>query len=76
MIGNIETTIDAMNYCNEVINKHSGNKNARKVKNEEKIEEDKPIKNSKNKKVTDDDWNKLFEEEESEDDKTETELPF
>ena len=73
---NIETTIDAMNYCNEVINKNSGNKNARKVKNEEKIEEDKPIKNSKNKKVTDDDWNKLFEEEESEDDKTETELPF
>lgn len=73
---NIETTIDAMNYCNEVLNKNSGAK-SRKKKSEDKLDnEEKPNKKS-SKEVTQEDWNKLFEqEEENEDGKTESELPF
>ena len=72
---NIETTIDAMNYCNEVINKNATKKQTTKKNKEEGPSSGSTKKNSKS--VSQEDWNKLFEEsEEKEDVKIETELPF
>ena len=72
---NIETTIDAMNYCNEVINKNATKKQTTKKNKEEAPSSGSTKKNSKS--VSQEDWNKLFEEsEEKEDVKIETELPF
>ncbi len=72
---NIETTIDAMNYCNEVINKNATKKQTTKKNKEEAPSGGSTKKNSKS--VSQEDWNKLFEEsEEKEDVKIETELPF
>ena len=72
----IETTIDAMNYCNEVINKNVSSKKTRK--SSENIEtKDSSSSKSASKKVNQEDWNKLFEKEEEEEDvKVEGELPF
>lgn len=70
---NIKTTIDAMNYCNSVVEKSSSSK----VKNNKKDN----IEISKTKtsdKISDEEWNSLFEEEkgDNEDGKTDSELPF
>ena len=72
---NIETTIDAMNYCNEVINKKTTKIPSSKATGNV---ENKPTKKKANSSVSEEDWNKLFEEKEEdlEDVKTETELPF
>lgn len=66
----IKTTIDAMNYCNSVIEKGTS-KNIKKVdKSSNKI--------ANNDKINDEEWNSLFEEKQGDDDneKTDSELPF
>lgn len=71
---NIETTIDAMNYCNEILNnKKKTTKKSTKI--EVKVENDVV----EEKKTTSEDWDELFKEDEEggEDNGTiESELPF
>ena len=75
---NIETTLDAMNYCNEVLNSST---KKRKVANSEEVEENKNETEKEEKatsvNVSQEEWNKLFKEEEDGDNgETDTELPF
>ena len=70
----IETTLDAMNYCNSIVN----NKPARKGNSAkaEKSVATTPKKNASS-KVSKEEWDALFEESEDKDDgKIESELPF
>lgn len=68
---NIETTIDAMNYCNNYLDKI--NQKAKK-KTETKVSETNKI---QNKEISKDEWNDLFEKEgEKDDGKIDSELPF
>lgn len=69
---NIQTTIDAMNYCNSYIEKIS-NKTKKKTTSETVGTKDSKATNE----ISKDDWNKLFQEEgEKEDGKNDSELPF
>ena len=76
---NIETTIDAMNYCNEVLASTSGRKKSKVTNNNEDEIEIKTTK-SKTKKgeVSQEEWDELFEDnkEDSDNGETDTELPF
>lgn len=75
----IETTIDAMNYCNELLQNWSGNKKKRQKKNENNSEIKENIDIEENSSL-DEEWDKLFEEEKEKEDEdsgeTSTELPF
>ena len=69
----IETTIDAMNYCNTYLQKGS-----KKKKCDDEVVEAKPNEHKK-KKINDDDWDSLFDdkiEKKEEDGQTDGELPF
>ena len=75
----IETTIDAMNYCNELLQNWSGSKKKRQKKNENGSEIKENIGSDNNSSNLDDEWDKLFSEEKKEDEdsgETNTELPF
>ncbi|MCQ2802488.1 MAG: DnaD domain protein [Bacilli bacterium] len=67
---NINTTIDAMNYCNSVIESKT-KKTSKKVKAT-------MSENKNNGKINEEEWNSLFEEKKGDDDngKTDSELPF
>ena len=71
---NIETTIDAMNYCNEILNNKK--KTTKKLTKIEAVVENNVV---EEKKTTSEDWDELFKEDEEggEDNGTiESELPF
>ena len=69
----IETTFDAMNYCNAIV---SGKSN-RKPSVKKSAEKSTPAVEKKSTKVSKEEWDSLFEESEDEDDgKIESELPF
>ena len=71
---NIQTTIDAMNYCNKYLEKIS-NKKAVKTTKVETVTT--PSSTSKTNKISDEEWNKLFDDEgEKENGKIDSELPF
>lgn len=70
----IETTLDAMNYCNEVLNKNKKNKSVSKAKvNEEIVKKEEKVT-----EISEEQWDKLFNEEKDEGNNGETdgELPF
>ena len=73
----IETVLDAMNYCNEVINnRHNSKKTNKKRKlNDAETEE---LDDNNSDSISQKEWDALFKEKESEteDGKTDTELPF
>ena len=75
----IETTIDAMNYCNEVLKNQSKNKKSkRNKKNSENDSEMSENNNDTNDGISEEEWDKLFEEEKGEENsgETDTDLPF
>ena len=71
----IETVIDAMNYCNEVINKNRGSSKGRRKTNSNT--ETKELEDN-NGHISQEQWDELFEEEKDEekDGTTDGELPF
>ena len=76
---NIETTLDAMNYCNEVLNKQPSKKpKTKKANNDENDPQISENNNDNNASFSQKDWDALFEEEkEDNDDGTpDSELPF
>ncbi|MCR4911200.1 MAG: DnaD domain protein [Bacilli bacterium] len=75
----IETTIDAMNYCNEVLQNQSKSKKTRRKKKSDDDEPIENINNNDNNEVSESDWDKLFENEEEGEENNgtiDTELPF
>ena len=72
----IETTLDAMNYCNSILNKGGSKKNTKRNGDSEK--KDDSTGKKKSGKVSKEEWDSLFEdkEEDKDDGKIEAELPF
>lgn len=72
----IETTIDAMNYCNELIKKWSSGRKGKKQK-KASVEQTEST-SSENEESLDEEWDKLFEDEKGEenDGETSSDLPF
>ena len=75
----IETAIDAMNYCNEVISNKSKSKKARKKNNINNTDSSEELDdNNSNSEISQKEWDELFEDhqKEDEDGTSDTELPF
>ena len=72
----IETVIDAMNYCNELIKKWSSGRKGKKQK-KASVEQTEST-SSENEESLDEEWDKLFEDEKGEenDGETSSDLPF
>lgn len=71
---NIQTTVDAMNYCNSYLDKISNKASKKQTK---EIEKHDKIEKTTSSKLSDEEWNSLFGEEgENEDGKIDSELPF
>lgn len=72
----IETTLDAMNYCNAIITKKTNTKRPTK-KSEDVDNKDTKVNKGKTGKVTKEEWDSLFDDDEDKKDgKIEGELPF
>ena len=74
----IETAIDAMNYCNEVLtSKSKSSKSRKKNSGTSATQKDLEENNSSNGSISQQEWDELFEDKKEEDDgTTDTELPF
>ena len=73
----IETAIDAMNYCNEVLTSKSKSNKSRKKNNVSNTDSRESGENSTSSVISQKEWDELFEErKEEEDGTTDTELPF
>lgn len=77
----IETTVDAMNYCNRILEEQSKRKKSRGRKSSSENYESADIKQDKKiakGKISSEEWNKLFDEEKGEQNngETDTDLPF
>ena len=76
----IETTIDAMNYCNELLKNWSGSKKKKTTKKESKDNNTTESNGGDENKDLDKEWDKLFEEDkesgDEDDGETNTDLPF
>ena len=72
----IETAIDAMNYCNEVLTSKSKSR-TRKRNNQTNTDSKEIEENSSSGAISQKEWDELFEDRKEEDDgTTDTELPF
>lgn len=71
---NIKTTIDAMNFCNEYINKISSKETGKKVS--KKDNKSTNSRSEKNDIISKQEWDALFEKSGEEDEKNDSELPF